>query len=49
MIKCKNTKCIYEHCCVECDSQTCDCCVAEELNHDKELILQKCEFAELVN
>lgn len=54
MIKCKNGNCIYEYCCAECDGQKsqkgiCDCCIAVELNHDKELILQKCEYAELIN
>lgn len=54
MIKCKNTDCVYGHCCVECDGQksqghTCDCSIAEDLLHDKELILQKCEYAESVD
>lgn len=51
MIKCKNTNCIYGHCCVECDSQKskggyCFCEIAEDLDYDKEKILKECGDAE---
>ncbi len=52
IIKCKQTDCVYEHCCVECDSQKsrggiCGCNICEDLSHDKALILKECKHAEL--
>lgn len=54
MIKCKNTDCIYGHCCIECDAQkskgnTCNCNIAEDLDHDRTEILKHCEFATEIN
>lgn len=50
MVKCKGAGCNHENCCIECPTKNnhCMCEVAQELNSDKELILQKCEYAELV-
>ena len=50
MIKCSSTGCVYGHCCVDCDAQkskgnTCDCYIAEDLNHDREEILKYCTYA----
>ena len=55
MIKCKNTDCIYGHCCVDCDSQKSkggqcvSCDIAEDLDFDKEEILKRCKFSEPTN
>ena len=51
MIKCKGAGCHTENCCIECPTKNtyCKCVVAEKLNNDKELILQKCKYAELVD
>ncbi len=48
MIRCKGAGCQTEKCCIECSTKNthCMCEVAEELHYDKELILQKCEYAE---
>ena len=48
MIKCKGLECKTECCCIECHTKRhyCMCEIAEELNYDAELILQKCEYAE---
>lgn len=54
MIKCKNTDCIYGHCCVDCDGQKskggqCSCNIAEDLEFNREEILKRCEYAESTN
>ena len=48
MIRCKGLECKQETCCIECSTKHnhCMCEIAEELNCDEELILQKCEYAE---
>ena len=48
MLKCKGAGGNKEVCCIECTTKNinCMCEVAQELNYDKELILQKCEYAE---
>lgn len=50
MIKCKNTDCMRDHCCIECDAlmsegNVCDCNIAEDLQHDRDEILKYCQFA----
>lgn len=48
MVICKGLECFNKHCCIECPNRYkhCICEIAEELYYDKELILQKCEYAE---
>lgn len=48
MVICKGLECSNKHCCIECPNKYkhCICEIAEELYYDKELILQKCEYAE---
>lgn len=49
MVICKNTDCVFRYCCIECDTHnvnTCCCVIAEELSHDKDEILSKCEHAD---
>lgn len=48
MIICNNLGCVSKYCCIECSNKHnyCVCEVAQELNCDEELILQKCEYAE---
>lgn len=51
MIKCKKfSKCIYSHCCVECDAQKskgfqCGCNACEDLLGVRENIIKHCEYA----
>ena len=49
MVKCNNEGCLHKKCCIECENKNnnCMCEIAQELNYDKKLILQKCEYAEI--
>lgn len=46
-IKCSNTGCDKEVCCVECDKETltCTCETASELNRNTCRILKECPYA----